>query len=117
MRERPERATRRDPVLRERGAAGDHGPIDWTGLTSIRTAKSALEIFTIIALALAVFFGIELFLRWSDTPSYVFPKPVDVVQSLLNDFTDLYAHHLWVTMQEFLIGFAIGAASGSCSRR
>ena len=30
----------------------------------------------------------------------------------MNDFTDLYAHHLWVTMQEFLIGFAIGASIG-----
>ena len=100
------------PSFERAEAAGDRGPIDWTGLTSIRTAKSALEIFSIIALALAVFFGVELYLRWSDTPTYVFPKPVDVVQSLVNDFTDLYAHHLWVTMQEFLIGYAIGAGIG-----
>ena len=100
------------PSFEGHEAAGDRGPIDWTGLTSIRTAKSALEILSIIALAVAVFFGAELWLRWSDTPTYVFPKPVDVVKSLFNDFTGLYAHHLWVTMQEFLLGYAIGASIG-----
>jgi NitT/TauT family transport system permease protein len=90
----------------------DHGPIDWTALTSIRTAKSALEIGSIVALAAAVFFGVEGVLRWTDTPTYVFPKPVDVVRTLANQFTDVYAHHLWVTMSEFLSGFAIGASAG-----
>jgi NitT/TauT family transport system permease protein len=93
-------------------AKSDHGPIDWTALTSIRTAKSALEIGAIIALLAAVFFGLEGALRWSDTPTYVFPKPIDVVRTLANQFTDVYAHHLWVTMSEFLSGFAIGAACG-----
>jgi NitT/TauT family transport system permease protein len=90
----------------------DHGPLDWTALTSIRTARSALEIGAILALGAAVFFGLELVLRWTDTPTYVFPKPIDVVRTLFNDFTDLYAHHLMVTMQEFLAGFAIGASIG-----
>lgn len=90
----------------------DQGPIDWTGLTSISTAKSALEIVAIVGLAAVVFFGLEGILRWTDTPTYVFPKPIDVVQTLVSDFTDIYAHHLWVTMQEFLIGLAIGASIG-----
>jgi NitT/TauT family transport system permease protein len=93
-------------------AAGDHGPIDWTGLTSIRTAKSALEIGSIVALFAAVFFGLELVLRWTNTPTYVFPKPIAVVRTLANEFTGVYAHHLWVTMYEFLAGYAIGAAVG-----
>jgi NitT/TauT family transport system permease protein len=42
----------------------------------------------------------------------VFPKPIDVVKTLVNDFMDLYAHHLMVTMQEFLAGYAIGATIG-----
>jgi NitT/TauT family transport system permease protein len=90
----------------------DHGPIDWTALTSIRTAKSALEIGAIIALFVAVFFGLEAILRWTDTPTYVFPKPTAVVRTLFADFGTLYAPHLWVTMQEFLIGLAIGASVG-----
>jgi NitT/TauT family transport system permease protein len=92
--------------------AGDHGPIDWTGLTSIRTAKSAAEIGTIIGLFALIFFGIELVLRWTNTPSYVFPKPIAVVKTLANEFTGVYAHHLWVTMYEFLAGYTIGAAVG-----
>ena len=92
--------------------ASDHGPIDWTGLTSIRTAKSALEIGSIVALFAAVFFGLELVLRWTNTPTYVFPKPIAVVRTLANEFTGVYAHHLWVTMYEFLSGYAIGSAVG-----
>jgi NitT/TauT family transport system permease protein len=100
------------PSFDNRPAAGDHGPIDWTGLTSVRTAKSALEIGTIVALFAAIFFGLEGVLRWTKTPSYVFPKPIDVVRTLSNEFVSVYAHHLWVTMYEFLAGYAIGAVVG-----
>jgi len=103
----------RDDIPRfEQRAAGDHGPIDWTALTAMRTAKSALEIGTIVALAAVVFFGLEVLLRWTNTPTYVFPKPIAVVRTLVNEFTSVYAHHLWVTMYEFLVGYAIGAAIG-----
>ena len=100
------------PSFDEQHQAGGHGPIDWTGLTSMRTAKSALEIGTIVVLALAIFFGLEGILRWTETPSYVFPKPIDVAQVLWSQFGPVFAHHLWVTMYEFLAGYAIGAAVG-----
>ena len=101
------------PSFEETPARRDHGPIDWTGLTSIRTAKSALEIGAIIAVAVAVFFGTEGILRVTNTPEYVFPKPTSVVQALfVSDFWLLYGHHLWVTLQEFLLGLAIGSTIG-----
>jgi NitT/TauT family transport system permease protein len=100
------------PSFEEQPAARDHGPIDWTGLTSVRTAKSALEILTIVAIAAVVFFGIEVILRVTNTPDYVLPKPISVVKTLFGDFGTLYAPHLWVTMQEFLIGLAIGSTIG-----
>lgn len=90
----------------------EHGPIDWTALTTIQTAKSLLEVGTIVAVFAAVFFGLEGALRLSNTPDYVFPKPIDVVRTLVNDFGALYAHHLWVTMEEFLVGLAIGSSIG-----
>src|SRR5215216_1598600 len=96
----------------EDAPSGDRGPIDWSALTSVRTAKSALEVGTIVALAATVFFGLELYLRLSDTPTYVFPKPTAVVKTLFTDFGSLYAHDLGVTMQEFLAGLAIGASIG-----
>jgi NitT/TauT family transport system permease protein len=92
--------------------AREHGPIDWSALTSMRTAKSALEIGTIVAIAVAVFWAMEVYLRLSDTPNYVFPKPTAVVKTLFADFGSLYAHDLGVTMQEFLAGLAIGASIG-----
>ena len=100
------------PSFEDAARKGEHGPIDWTGLTSIRTAKTALEIGAIVALFAAVFFGVELILRVTDTPTYVFPKPTATVKTLFADFGTLYAPHLWVTMQEFLIGLAIGASIG-----
>jgi NitT/TauT family transport system permease protein len=78
----------------------------------MRTARSALEIGTIVGLAAAIFFGLEAILRWTNTPTYVFPKPIDVVRVLWNEFASVFAHHLWVTMYEFLAGYAIGAAIG-----
>jgi len=90
----------------------DHGAIDWTGLTSIRGAKSALEIGTIIAIAVCMFFGLEAILRLTDTPIYIFPRPTSVVTALTDDFWLQYGHHLWVTLQEFFIGFAIGSTIG-----
>jgi len=69
------------PSFDQAPARQDHGPIDWTALTSIRTAKSALEVGAIVAVLAAVFFGLELYLRVSHTPTYVFPKPTAVVNS------------------------------------
>src|SRR3954453_14544470 len=100
------------PSFDQSKAGGDHGPIDWTALTSVRTAKSALEIGTIVGIFAAVFFRPGAILRWANPPTYVFPKPIDVVQTLFDEFASVYAHHLWVTMYEFLSGYAIGAAIG-----
>ena len=100
------------PTFDDTSRTKEHGPIDWTGITSFAPAKTALEIVAIVGLFLAVFFGLELILRVTDTPTYVFPKPIATVKTLFADFGTLYAPHLWVTMQEFLIGLAIGATAG-----
>jgi NitT/TauT family transport system permease protein len=100
------------PSFQDEPVARDHGPIDWTGLTSVRTAKTALEIAVIVAIAAVVFFTVEVILRVTNTPDFVLPKPISVVKTLFGDFGTLYAPHLWVTMQEFLIGLAIGSTAG-----
>jgi NitT/TauT family transport system permease protein len=93
-------------------ARRDHGPIDWTALTTIQTAKTALEMGTIVALAVAVFFGLEALLWVTNTPTYVFPKPTEVVRTFASDFGGVYTAHFWVTMEEFLSGLAIGSTIG-----
>lgn len=100
------------PSFDEAPAPYDHGPVDLSGLTSVRGAKNAVEIGTVLAIAVCVFFGIEGILRVTNTPSYVFPKPTAVVSALTQDFWLQYGHHLWVTLQEFFIGFAIGSTIG-----
>lgn len=93
-------------------ARREHGPIDWTALTAIQTAKTALEVGTIVALAVAVFFGLEALLWVTDTPTYVFPRPIEVVKTFASDFGGVYTPHFWVTMEEFLSGLAIGSTIG-----
>jgi NitT/TauT family transport system permease protein len=100
------------PSFDQEPSHDDHGPIDWTGLTSVRGARSAVEIGTVVAIAFVVFFGLEAILRLTDTPSYIFPKPTAVVRALGDDFWLQYGHHLWVTLQEFFIGYAIGSTIG-----
>ncbi len=100
------------PSFDDEPAHHDQGSIDFSGMTSIRGAKSALEIGTIIAIAVGVFFGVEAILRLTDTPTYVFPKPTAVVGALTDDFWLQYGHHLFVTLQEFFVGFAIGSTIG-----
>jgi NitT/TauT family transport system permease protein len=90
----------------------DRALIDWSGFTSIRGARSALEIGTIVAIAAAVFFGLEGILRWTNQPEYVYPRPITVVRALTHQFGLNYGHHLWVTTQEFLIGVSIGSTIG-----
>jgi NitT/TauT family transport system permease protein len=101
----------------------EHGPVDWSALTSIRTAKSAIEIGAIAAIAVGLFWLLEWTLRgapiwsghhlWAKTQEFVFPRPTSVIKALfVHDFWLLYGHHLWVTLQEFLIGVAIGSTIG-----
>ena len=100
------------PSFEEAPARRDHGPIDWTALTSVQTAKTAGEIGTIIGLAVGVFWLLELILVVTDTPEFVLPKPTQVVSTLVGDFGTLYGPHLWITMQTFLMGLAIGSTVG-----
>lgn len=100
------------PSFDEGSTHHDQGAGDWSGLTSVRGAKSTLEIGTVVAIAFGVFFGLEAILRLTDTPAYIFPKPTAVVRALTDDFWLQYGQHLWVTLQEFFIGFAIGSTIG-----
>ena len=81
-------------------------------MTSVRGARSALEVGTVVAIAICVFFGLEAILRLTDTPTYIFPKPTAVVRAQTDDFWLQYGQHLVVTLEEFFIGFAIGSTIG-----
>jgi NitT/TauT family transport system permease protein len=96
----------------EKPEARDHGPIDWSGLTSVPGARSIVEIAALIALFVAVFFVVQGIVVWTNTPSYVFPKPTAVVTTFVQDFSSTEIHSLKVTGIEFLAGLAIGSTVG-----
>ncbi len=89
----------------------EEGFIDWSALTSVPTAKNAMEAAMIAGLAVVVVGGIEVTVRALQVPSYVFPPPSAIFASLIRNW-DVLAPHLVVTLQELLIGYAIGAAIG-----
>ena len=88
------------------------GPINWSALTSIQGARSFAEIASLIGLFAAIFFLIQGIVVWTNTPTYVFPKPIDVVKTFAQDFTSTEIHALKVTTIEFLLGLAIGSTVG-----
>jgi NitT/TauT family transport system permease protein len=96
----------------EKPEAHDHGPIDWSGLTSVPGARSLVEIAALVALFVAVFFIVQGIVVWTDTPSYVFPKPTSIVTTFVQDFPSTEIHSLKVTGIEFLVGLAIGSTVG-----
>jgi NitT/TauT family transport system permease protein len=100
------------PSFEKQEAREEHGPIDWSALTSIQGARSMVEIATLIGLFAAIFFLIQGIVVWTNTPSYVFPKPIDVVKTFAQDFTSTEIHALKVTSMEFISGLAIGSTIG-----
>lgn len=61
---------------------------------------------------LALFFGLwELFVRVTDTPTFLLPAPSEIVADMADD-PGFYVHNGWVTIKEAALGFAValGAA-------
>jgi NitT/TauT family transport system permease protein len=96
----------------EKQAHEEQGPINWSALTSVQGARSLAEIAALLGLFVAVFFVVQGIVVWTKTPSYVFPKPTDVVKTFAQDFTSTEIHSLKVTSIEFLAGLAIGSTIG-----
>jgi NitT/TauT family transport system permease protein len=100
------------PSFEKQAAHEEHGPINWSALTSIQGARSFAEVGTLVGLFAAIFFLVQGILVWTNTPSYVFPKPIDVVKTFAQDFTSTEIHALKITTIEFLSGLAIGSTVG-----
>jgi NitT/TauT family transport system permease protein len=96
----------------EKPAHEEQGPINWSALTSVPAARSFAEIAALVGLFVAIFFIVQGIVVWTNTPTYVFPKPTDVVRTFFQDFTSTEIHSLKVTAMEFLTGLAIGSTIG-----
>src|SRR5262245_18363210 len=89
----------------------DEGFIDWTALTKVPTANNRHEFLIIAGVAMLIIGGAELLIRAFQVPSYILQAPSGVLNSLIQSF-NLYLPHLLVTLQELIIGYAIGAVIG-----
>jgi NitT/TauT family transport system permease protein len=96
----------------EKQAHEEQGPINWSALTSVPAARSFAEIAALVGLFVAIFFIVQGIVVWTHTPTYVFPKPTEVVKTFFQDFTSTEIHSLKVTAMEFLTGLAIGSTIG-----
>jgi NitT/TauT family transport system permease protein len=90
----------------------DVGLANWSALTSTSLAKNWAEVGLIAIVAVIMVGGIELWCRIRDIPTYTFPRPSLIGSALWNNFSDVYAHHLWVTLQVLFLGYGIGALIG-----
>ena len=96
----------------EKQAHEEQGPINWSALTSVPAARSFAEIAALVGLFVVIFFVVQGIVVWTHTPTYVFPKPTEVVKTFFQDFTSTEIHSLKVTAMEFLTGLAIGSMIG-----
>ena len=97
----------------DRKAPGDSASMAG-GLSASLTSGAArtwLEIFVIILVAVIIIGGAEFLLGWFEVPQYVLPKPSQIAVALVTEFPN-YWPHLLVTLKELFVGFAIGASIG-----
>jgi len=83
-----------------------------SALTSNSFAKNWGEVGILLAVAMIVIGGLEIICRAFDVPAYTFPKPSEIGNALIHNFSGQYSHHLWVTLQVLLLGYFIGASIG-----
>jgi NitT/TauT family transport system permease protein len=85
---------------------------NWSALTHGNFAKSGSEILAIIAVAVLVIGGLEVWVRTQNVKSYILPRPSAVGSALFHHFDDLFWPHVKVTLFELGVGYAIGATIG-----
>jgi NitT/TauT family transport system permease protein len=54
----------------------------------------------------------EAFLLLTEVPTYIFPQPSLIAKGFAEEFHRTLLPHLWITLKEVLIGYAIGASLG-----
>jgi NitT/TauT family transport system permease protein len=92
--------------------SGEVSMTNWSALTHGNFAKSGSEILAIIAVAVLVIGGLEVWVRTQNVKSYILPRPSAVGSALFHHFDDLFWPHVKVTLFELGVGYAIGATIG-----
>ena len=100
------------PELRKEGdTRRDAGVMNWTALTSVPMANNLREFLIIAGFAILVVGGAEFLISVSEIPSYIIPLPSAVFGALVNSMPQMLPH-IATTLQELLVGYAIGSLVG-----
>ena len=83
-----------------------------TGLTSGLGGQGVREVAAIIAVAIFVVGGGELFLRAMNVPQFILPTPSAIATVFLSSEITTIGQHYIYTMIELAAGYAIGASIG-----
>ena len=92
-----------------KSAGQGEGLTNWSALTSLNLGCA--QVAVILGVAVIVIVGIEMLLRLFAVPTYVLPKPSEMVIALWQNFPTLGPHVL-VTLRELIFGYLIGASIG-----
>lgn len=87
------------------------GLSNWSALTSGPGIRSWLEVAAIALVAIIIIGGSELLLDVLQVPQYILPTPSKIIGALISDFRFI-GPHIAVTLEELILGFAIGASIG-----
>jgi NitT/TauT family transport system permease protein len=82
-----------------------------TALSSGVNIQTTREIAAIVTLAVVIIGGAEILLRVFQVPAYVMPTPSSIFGALVTEMPFL-AEHIYYTLVQLLMGYAIGASVG-----
>jgi NitT/TauT family transport system permease protein len=75
------------------------------------SGRTWLEVGVIALVAILIIGGGEFLLRFFEVPHYILPTPLQIGSALVTEWGFIWPH-LLITLEELLLGFAIGASVG-----
>ncbi len=94
---------------RKGSSVASEDPVNMSALTSMDFAGTQMII--IVGVAVLVFALLELAIRGLGIPSYVLPKPTEIVAALIYTFPNVFPH-LIATLEVLIIAYVVGASIG-----
>ncbi|MBL8580741.1 MAG: ABC transporter permease, partial [Rhizobiaceae bacterium] len=99
------------PEIEEGKPRTDGGPVNFSALTNVPVARNMREAVFIVCFAVVLVASLELMIRVAQVPSYILPLPSNVFAALVRTMP-AFLPHIGTTLQELLIGYAIGSLIG-----
>jgi NitT/TauT family transport system permease protein len=99
------------PDFNRKEAGGEVGIGGLASSFSGGSSRTWLEVAVIALVAIVIIGGGEFLLRFFEVPHYILPTPLQIGSALVTEWVFIWPH-LLITLEELLLGFAIGASIG-----